>query len=95
MLVTFNHLLNEETMTTKPATRYNNLGPLHGLLLDACPPDEKGHRSIMRLAELLGVSYQNVYKWIESGRIPPKRVKDIMEVSNGSVLQSQLLEFVL
>ncbi|ASW27688.1 transcriptional repressor [Klebsiella phage YMC16/01/N133_KPN_BP] len=82
-------------MTIKPAGRYGDLGPLHDLLLQACPPDAKGKRSIMLLAKRLGVSYQNVYKWIEAGRVPPKRVKQIVELANGNILQSELLKFVI
>lgn len=82
-------------MTAKPASKYSDLGPLHDLLLRACPADRRGRRSIMILADKLGVSYQNVYKWIESGRIPPKRVMDIVTVSKGSVTREELLDFVL
>jgi DNA-binding transcriptional regulator YdaS (Cro superfamily) len=49
----------------------------------------------MLLAKRLGVSYQNVYKWIEAGRVPPKRVKQIVELANGNILQSELLKFVI
>lgn len=82
-------------MAAKPASKYSDLGPLHELLLRACPPDKRGKRSIMILADKLGVSYQNVYKWIEANRIPPKRVLDIEKVANGSVTRKELLEFVL
>ena len=82
-------------MTIKPAGRYGDLGPLHDLLLQACPPDSKGKRSIMILAARLGVSYQRIYQWIEAERIPPKRVKDIVTLADGAVLQSELLKYVL
>lgn len=82
-------------MPEKPASKYSDLGPLHDLLLQACPPDRRGRRSIMILAEKLGVSFQNVYKWIEAGRIPPKRVMDIVKVSKGAVTKEALLQFVL
>lgn len=82
-------------MAAKPASKYSDLGPLHDLLLRACPADKRGKRSIMILAEKLGVSYQNVYKWIEAGRIPPKRVMDIVTVAKGAVTREELLEFVL
>ena len=82
-------------MAVKPASKYSDLGPLQDLLLRACPADKSGKRSIMILADKLNVSYQNVYKWIEAGRIPPKRVKDIVKISKGAVTFEELLEFVL
>ena len=82
-------------MTEKPASKYTDLGPLHELLLKACPPDRKGRRSIMILSEKLNISYQTIYKWIEAGRIPPKRVLDIVRVSKSAVSREDLLPFVL
>lgn len=82
-------------MAEKPASRYSNLGELHDLLLRACPADRKGKRSIMILAGKLDVSYQNVYKWIEAGRIPPRRAKDIVKVSKGAVDLDEVLKFIL
>lgn len=58
----------------------NTLGPLHELLLQACPPDDKGRKSIVHLADLLGCSHQYVYRWIENGRIPPDFAKKTAEL---------------
>lgn len=75
--------------------RYNDLGPLHDLLLRACPPDDEGHRSIMVLADKMGLSWQNLYKWIAGKRIPPKRVRQLVEIADGRVSQEDVLKFVL
>lgn len=50
-------------------------------LLRACPPDEKGNRSISRLAEHLGMSAYGVYKWINAGKITPEGAKRLMALT--------------
>ncbi len=65
--------------------RYKNLGPLHDLLLKACPPDEHGDVSIPRLAKLLDMSSWGIYKWIRQGSLPPSQVVRIVDVSQGRV----------
>ena len=63
--------------------------------MEVCPVSNKGRRSVILLASRLGVSYQYVYKWIESGRIPAKYVKPIMELAKGRVNLQDILKFVI
>lgn len=60
--------------------RYKNLGTLQTLLLKACPPDEKGKKSIPGLAKALKISHQYVYRWIDQGSVPPKYVRAIVDL---------------
>lgn len=61
--------------------RHKELGPLHDLLLRACPPDPKtGIKSITRLADLLGLTSWCCYKWIRNNHIPPAQAKLVMSV---------------
>lgn len=72
------------------------LTDLHKLLLKACPPDKGGEGSIRgTLATALGVSYQYVYRWIETNRVPPKFVKPLLEIAEGRVSKEELIEFVI
>lgn len=75
-------------------SRYKNLGPLHDLLLEACPPDEAGKKSIVGLAMALQVSHQYVYRWIAEGRIPPKFAKQITELNGCTVTLNDFMPFV-
>ena len=59
-------------------SRYKNLGPLHDLLLEVCPGPKK---SIVVLAEHLGITHQYVYRWIEKGRMPPSYAKKCSDIS--------------
>jgi hypothetical protein len=74
--------------------RYKKLGPLHDLLLKACPPDIEGNVSIPRLAEMLEMSSWGIYKWIRAGKIPPTQVVRIVDVSQGRVSISDFSPFV-
>lgn len=71
--------------------RYKNLGPLHDLLLEACPPVD-GRKSIVILAEKLGISHQYIYRWIENGRVPQKFVRPIGEL--GTINVERLYPYV-
>lgn len=82
-------------MAVKKDGRYGDLGPLYDLLINVCPPSKKGRRSIIILSEKLGVSYQYIYKWIETGRVPAKYVKPILELSDGKIKQQDILPFVI
>lgn len=73
--------------------RYKDLGPLHDLLLEACPPNEKGTRSIVVLAGVLGVSHQYVYSWIDENHVPAKFVRPLVEMSDGRVTFDQFHEY--
>jgi hypothetical protein len=66
-------------------SRYKDLGPLHDLLLQSCPPDKNGRRSIPRLAGLLKVSHQYLYRCIAEEKIPPRLVPKIITLSGGAV----------
>lgn len=74
-------------------SRYKDLGPLQDLLLSACPPDEKGTRSIVVLANKLGVSHQYVYLWIERNRVPAKFVRPLVQMAEGRVSFDQFHDF--
>lgn len=73
-------------------------GPLHDLLLKACPPhkkvdgiyvpDPEGVRSITVLAHTLGMSAWGVHKWIKNNRVPPQKVRAIVD-NNPEVVSLQ------
>mgnify|MGYP000040321107 CR=1 FL=1 len=75
-------------------SRYKDLGPLHDLLLEACPPDDNGRKSIVHLADLLECSHQYVYRWIEKGRVPPDFAKRIAGLPGGAVPIEKFYPFV-
>lgn len=73
-----------------------DLGPLHKLLLKACPEGENGPGSIKStLAPALGVTHQYIYRWIEDERVPAKFVSKILAAGEGRVSQEELLPFVI
>lgn len=80
-------------MSTEPS-RYKELGKLHDLLLQACPANEKGVRSIPALAKALSISHQYVYRWIEEKKIPPKFVKKIVDLPGQTVAIEAFLPFI-
>lgn len=71
-----------------------DLGPLHRLLLEACPPNEDGDRSITILAKALGMSSWGIFKWIRNGRIPPRQAANVVDVSQGKVTLHQFDPFI-
>lgn len=82
--------------------KLKDLGPIHRLLLTACPPqlrDEKGKlyphkdgtQSIAILAELLGMSAWGVNLWIKRKRIPGARAKEIIALPG---CQTDIEEFI-
>lgn len=59
-----------------------NLGPLHDLLLKACPPDADGVKSIPLLAEThLSMTPYGVYKWIKNAKIPPEKAALVVQIN--------------
>jgi hypothetical protein len=61
-------------------------GPLHDLLLKACPPNPgTGEKSIRALAELLGISKTAVHNWIADGHLPGGRAFEIVHIADGRV----------
>lgn len=67
---------------------------MHRLLLIASPPDAEGRKTISTLARKLGVSRGTVWKWIELGRIPPRRAVDVVDISEGRVTLADFARFV-
>jgi hypothetical protein len=61
--------------------RNSNLGPLHDLLLKACPPDANNTVSISILARQIDHTPQGLQRWISRNSIPPKKAKMIVELS--------------
>lgn len=62
--------------------KIRDLGPLHDLLIEACPPNEKGEKSTKILADKLHMSAWGVHLWIKRGKIPPGRAQKIVEIAN-------------
>lgn len=75
--------------------RREDNGPLHDLLLDACPPDAKGRKSISVLAGLLGIEPWSIHKWIKKKKIPAGRANQIVSISEGRTKIEDLLPFIL
>lgn len=65
--------------------RMTNLGPLHDLMLRACPPNEAGTRSIPTLAEAVDLSAAALYKMIRKNKVTPSAALKIVEASKGAV----------
>lgn len=83
------------SMNNSSASRFD-LGPLHALLLKACPRDGSKPGSIpATLSPALGVSYQYIYRWVSEGRVPARFVKEIVRVSEGRVSVEDLIPFVI
>ena len=69
--------------------------PLRAVLLDACPPDENGRKSIAGLAKALGVSRQRLYGRIDHGKISPGYAERIVQVCDGSLTLDDLEPYIL
>lgn len=67
---------------------------LQRLLLHAVPPSPYGHKSILHLSRLLGISRWSVQKWIVSGKIPPNRAAQIVDLSEGRVSLADFSRFI-
>jgi len=82
---------------TKPPTirRLSDKGPLQELLLEICPPNKDGIKSITILAKALKLSSWAIYRWIDTNRIPPARVKMLVKVAKGRVTQEKIIPFVI
>jgi hypothetical protein len=70
-------------MTPTHVRSMKPLGPLHDLLLTACPPDEEGFKSIPILAAKLEMTAYGIYKWIKASKLPPEQAMRIVEMSEG------------
>lgn len=74
--------------------KYRDLGPLHDLLVRACPPDAAGHQSIPILAAALGISAQGVYTMIHKNKVVPEKAVRIAQLSAGRVTLDDLSPYV-
>jgi hypothetical protein len=74
--------------------RHRDNGPLHDLLLRACPPNRNGEKSITILANKLKLSSWSVHKWIQNGKIPPKRAVEVVDISDGRVALADFSPFI-
>jgi hypothetical protein len=74
--------------------RHRNNGPLHDLLLKACPANEDGEKSITILADTLGISAWSIHKWVQKGKIPPGRAVEVVDISDGRVTLADFSPFV-
>ncbi len=61
--------------------RLSNLGPLHDLLLKACPPNDSDFRSIPILAEAIGYTPAGVYKMIRQNKMSPTAASKVVEAN--------------
>lgn len=79
--------------------------PLHNLLLRACPPhslrsdgtyvpDENGVKSISVLAQTLSLSRMAITKWVQSGRVPPRQVRRMVDNNPREVTLADFSPFV-
>lgn len=74
-----------EPQSSPHARTMKNLGPLHELLLKACPPDKQGSVSIAVLATHVKVSKFAIYKWIANAKISPEKAVLVCQLSEGRV----------
>ncbi len=68
---------------SKPKRRNEYLGKLHELLTKGLPDfvDDAGILDTKKVADLLGISFQALYKWFERDQIPAKRIAVIVTLS--------------
>lgn len=71
--------------------KHRDLGPLHALLIRGLPDwvDETGLFLIYDLAKHLKMSAQGIYGWLDRGKVPPKRVFELVELSESSKNQGE------
>lgn len=74
--------------------RLERLGPLHDLLLKACPPNAQGIKSIPILADAMELTPYTIYKWIANGKVPPGQAVRITEISQGQVVRNDFDPYV-
>lgn len=83
-----------ETVENEVILRHRNNGPLHDLLLRACPANDDGEKSITILAGRLGLSKWAVHQWVQKGKIPPGRAVEVVDLSDGRVTLADFSPFV-
>lgn len=70
-------------MSSTNQSRLANLGPLHDLLINACPTNaEFTMKSIARLAAAIEYTPQALYKAISRNRVSPTLAAKIVEVAD-------------
>lgn len=76
--------------------RHRNNGPLHDLLLRACPPNDKGEKSITILADSFDppLSAWSIHKWVQKGKIPPGRAVEVVDLSDGRTTLADFSPFI-
>lgn len=85
--------------------RHAELGPLHDLLLKACPPhkrqkdgkyvpDPNGTKSISILAQSLSLSPWAVHKWVKKGKVPPGQAARMVDNNPDEVSLADFSPFV-
>lgn len=88
--------LAQEDAKTVVVIRHRANGPLHDLLLRACPANKNGEKSIAILAESFvpELSAWSIHKWIQKGKIPPKRAVEVVDLSEGRVTLADFSPFI-
>jgi hypothetical protein len=94
-------------MADEKIIRHAHLGPLHDLLIAACPPCVKengryvkagpntdGVKSTHALAALLDMSEWGVHQWIKRGKVPPKRAAQIVALGSNRVTLAEFSPFI-
>jgi hypothetical protein len=75
--------------------RHSEGGPLHDLLLKACPQHPiSGVKSITVLSDFLGINAWSIHKWVKNGKIPAKRAKQIVDLADDRVTLAEFDPFV-
>ena len=69
-------------MTKTKEIRRSDKGPLHDLLLLACPPNADGKASIKYLAEVMCLGEGCFYTWTRAGIIPRSQAHHIVSTNN-------------
>lgn len=47
-----------------------------------------------KIARELGISHQAVYKWLDAGELPAKRMKQLIALEGSTLKAGQLIKFV-
>lgn len=89
--------------------KVKDCGPLHGLLLRACPPSlpmgdgtykivepntEGAVQSIAALAAHLSMSAWGVQKWCKANRVPPVKARMIVDMNPGEVTLADFSPYI-
>ncbi len=74
--------------------RKKDLGPLHDLLLKACPPTSTGQRGIGILARRIGCTEATLFRIIKLRKMTPEKAQEIATASEGRVQIEDLYPYV-